>query len=153
MVNKTIFGIGMFSVLVCTSVPALAYQDAAGDWQVISRSSNTAYLVDMNSRTTEGSITSVNLARVPTQGDSSDLTHSVGKLDINCRANQARPGVETIYGADGSVEDSIDDGYDFDFIQANSLDSYVKAVVCDDSRGNGNYPTIKAFIEGGRSAG
>lgn len=123
---------------------------AAEDWHVVSRSSQTVYMVDVNGITRQGDVTSARLARVPTTGETGDLTHSVGQIEFRCQASQSRPGEETLYGADGSIEDRIDDGYDFDRITANTLDAYVQTIVCDGDRSVATYPSIRAFIEAGR---
>lgn len=151
MVSKSIIGFAIISALASVSVPAMAMQDApAAEWHVISRSSATAFMVDVASIKTDAGVTSVMVARVPASGSAADMTHSVNQVDIKCRANQSRPGEDILYGADGSIEDRINDGYDFDTIQANSLDAYIKSVVCDGDRATAIFPTVQAFITAGR---
>lgn len=135
------------------NVELLSGPDAAFEWNVVSRSSATVYMVDINSVKTVDGVTSANMARVPASGENNDLTHSVNKIDFRCSANQVRPGEEVLYAADGSIEDRINDGYDFDTIPANSLDSYTKDVVCGNERSTQSYPSIQAFIAAGRPQG
>ena len=76
-----------------------------------------------------------------------DLSYSAGQISIRCSANQSKPGVEVLYGPDGAEQERIDDGYDFDAIAKNSLDSYIKDMLCDGQRSTTIYPSIRAFIE------
>lgn len=158
---KTVSGLALIAAAF-VSVTAANAQEAAvetlgtqtatsgEDWHVVSRSSATVYMMNVNDIQKANGITSVKLARVPASGETSDLSHSIGQVDFRCSANQSRPGEEVIYGVDGAVEDRINDGYDFDRIPANSLDAYTKALACDDERSNQHFPSIRAFIEAGR---
>jgi len=158
MFFSSIISSALVSAMTLTMVPAGLVQDTteappavgAEDWHVVSRSSATVFLVDVQSIKSEGGVTSAKLARVPASGEAGDLTHSHGTIDFRCSANQSRPGEEVLIGADGSVEDRINDGYDFDRIPDNSLDSYVKSMVCDGDRSTARYPSIVAFIQAGR---
>lgn len=155
---KTVSGLALMAAAFAAVTTASAQDDAAPapavtsaeDWHVVSRSTATVYMLNVNDIQTSGGITSVKLARVPSSGETNDLTHSIGQVDFRCSANQARPGEEVIYGADGSIEDRINDGYDFDRIPPNSLDSYTKGLACEGERSSQNFPSIRAFIEGGR---
>lgn len=158
---KTVSGLALAAAVFVTvananaqeaTVETLDTQAATSveEWNVVSRSSATVYMINVNDIRKADGITSVKLARVPATGDASDLSHSVGQLDFRCSANQSRPGEEVIYGADGSVEDRINDGYDFDRIPPNSLDAYAKALACDGERSSQKFPSIRAFIDAGR---
>lgn len=156
---KTVSGLALMAVAFATVSAANAQDPAAApavpaasgeEWHVVSRSSATVYMMNVNDIKTADGITSVKLARVPATGDRSDQTHSIGQVDFRCSANQSRPGEEVLYGADGAIEDRINDGYDFDRIPANSLDSYTKALACDGERSTQTYPSVRAFIEAGR---
>ena len=131
-------------------VELLAAPAGAEEWNVVSRSSATVYMVDVKSITSADGITSIKLARVPATGDVTDLSHSVGQVDFRCSSNQSRPGEDIIYAADGSIEERINDGYDFDRIENNSLDSFVKNLACGEDRSTQIYPSITAFIQAGR---
>lgn len=131
-------------VSLCAS-PALAE-----NWNIVSRSSATVFMLDVDSITEADGAKTALLARVPAAGPAEDLSYSAGAITIRCGANQSKPGVEVIYGPDGAEQERIDDGYDFDAIAKNSLDSYVKSVLCDGDRSAATYPSIRAFIEAGR---
>lgn len=141
--NKTI--ITIVAVLGLSATPALAE-----NWNVVSRSSATVFMVDVDAITQAGDAMTTVLARVPASGPADDLSYSAGEITIRCAANQSKPGVEIIYGPDGAEEERIDDGYDFDAIARNSLDAYVKDMVCGNQRSVASYPSIRAFIEAGR---
>lgn len=155
---KTVSGLALMAAAFVTVTSAYA-QDATvapapaapgEEWHVVSRSSATVFMLNVNDIQTSGGVTSVKLARVPASGDATDLTHSIGQVDFRCSANQSRPGEEVLYGADGSVEDRINDGYDFDRILPNSLDSYTKALACDGERSTQTFTSVRAYIEAGR---
>ena len=119
-------------------------------WNAVSRSSQTVYLVEVNGIASEGGITRARLARVPTTGDAADLSHSITVVEIRCAANQSRSSTETLYGTDGQVEDVIEETYDWEQIAANSLDSYLKPIVCNGDRTTQTYRTVASFITAGR---
>ena len=157
---KTVSGLALMAAAFVTVTSAYAQEATVAptpapapsgeDWHVVSRSSATVFMLNVNDIQTSGGVTSVKLARVPASGDTTDLTHSIGQVDFRCSANQSRPGEEVLYGADGSVEDRINDGYDFDRIPPNSLDSYAKALACDGERSSQTFTSVRAFIEAGR---
>ena len=89
-------------------------------------------------------------AVVPAKGEPTDLSHSIGTVSFRCAANQSKAGEEVYYGPDGAEQERIEDRYDFEPVVRNSLDSYVKEIVCEDKRGTATFPTIRAFIEAGR---
>ncbi|HAC01909.1 MAG TPA: hypothetical protein DCF67_10755 [Brevundimonas sp.] len=107
-------------------------------------------MVDVDSIAQAGGVTSARLARVPAKGEPTDLSHSIGTISFRCAANQSKAGEEVYYGPDGAEQERIDDGYDFEPIVRNSLDSFVEEIVCEDKRGTAAFPTIRAFIEAGR---
>ncbi|MFC5371788.1 hypothetical protein ACFPIF_04455 [Brevundimonas faecalis] len=122
----------------------------AENWNVVSRSSQTVYMLDLDSIKEGDGAKSAVLARVPASGAATDLSYSAGEVFIRCTANQSKPGPETVYGPDGAEQERIDDGYDFDAIARGSLDSFIQGILCKDERGAGSYPSIRAFIEAGR---
>ncbi|WP_427789860.1 hypothetical protein [Brevundimonas diminuta] len=140
------------TVITITAVAAalMAGPAMAESWHVVSRSSATAFMLDVDSITEAGDVRTGVLARVPATGPADDLSYSAGEISIRCGAKQSRPGVEILYGPDGAEQERIDDGYDFEPIARNSLDSYVKDMVCDGQRSATVYPSIRAFIEAGR---
>lgn len=131
--------------------PAAPVSQALGQsWNVLSRSSSTVYMVDVNAIKQQDGITTVYVARVPAQGDAADKTHSLTEVNLRCDANQSKTGVEIYFGANGSEEERIPNEYSFEAISANSLDSYVKSIVCDNERTSANFESIEAFINAGR---
>ncbi|MCZ4106718.1 hypothetical protein O3U67_01345 [Brevundimonas diminuta] len=138
-------------VIAIAAVAALAASPAlAESWHIVSRSSATVFMLDVDSITEGDGARTALLARVPASGATDDLSYSAGQISIRCSANQSKPGVEVLYGPDGGEQERIDDGYDFDAIAKNSLDSYVKDMLCDGQRSTTIYPSIRAFIEAGR---
>lgn len=133
------------AVLSLGASPALAE-----NWNIVSRSSATVFMLDVDSITEADDAKTALLARVPASGPAEDLSYSAGEITIRCGANQSKPGVEILYGPDGAEQERIDDGYDFDAIAKNSLDSYVKDMLCGDMRSAAAYPSLRAFIEAGR---
>lgn len=137
--------------IAIAAVAALAASPAlAESWHVVSRSSATVFMLDVDSITEGDGARTALLARVPASGATADLSHSAGQISIRCSAGQSKPGVEILYGPDGAEQERIDDGYDFDAIAKNSLDSYIKDMLCDGQRSTSIYPSIRAFIEAGR---
>ena len=107
-------------------------------------------MLDVDSITEADGARTALLARVPASGATADLSYSAGQISIRCSAGQSKPGVEILYGPDGAEQERIDDGYDFDAIAKNSLDSSIKDMLCDGQRSTSIYPSIRAFIEAGR---
>ena len=139
------------SVIILSAVLGLVASPAlAESWNVISRSSATAFMVDVDSIAQADGVTSARLARVPTKGAADDLSHSVGVISFRCAASQSKSGEEVYYGPDGAEQERIDDGYDFELVARNSLDAYVQEIVCGGQRAASAFPTIRAFIEAGR---
>lgn len=122
------------------------------DWNIVSRSSNTVFMTDVNGIRQQDGITTVQLARVPASGETSDLSHSVTEVSFRCSANQSKVGEEVYYAADGSVEERIPNDFDFESIPANSLDAYTKSIVCNGDRSAKSFPSVAAFIAAGRPA-
>ena len=138
-------------IIAIAAVAALAASPAlAENWHVVSRSSATVFMLDVDSITEGDGARTALLARVPASGATADLSYSAGQISIRCSAGQSKPGVEILYGPDGAEQERIDDGYDFDAIAKNSLDSYIKDMLCDGQRSTSIYPSIRAFIEAGR---
>ncbi len=137
--------------IAIAAVAALAASPAlAESWHVVSRSSATVFMLDVDSITEADGARTALLARVPASGATADLSYSAGQISIRCSAGQSKPGVEILYGPDGAEQERIDDGYDFDAIAKNSLDAYIKDMLCDGQRSTSIYPSIRAFIEAGR---
>ncbi|WP_242912792.1 MULTISPECIES: hypothetical protein [Brevundimonas] len=133
------------------AAPAQAQAAPSGaDWNIVSRSSHTVFMTDVNGVKQTNGVTIAQVARVPASGDTGNLSHSVTELSFRCSANQSKAGEEVYYAADGSVEERIPNDLDFEPIPANSLDAYVKAVVCGGDRSPKSFPSVAAFIAAGR---
>ena len=130
------------------AAPAAEVQ--AASWNVISRSSSTVYLLDVNAIKTEGGVKTAYIARVPAQGSPTDKTHTLSEVNLKCSANQVKPGDEIYIGADGSEEERIPSDYDFEPISRNSLDDYAKSIVCGGDRSSQTFESVDAFINAGR---
>lgn len=132
--------------------PAAAPAEATTgpSWNVVSRSSATVFMLDVNAITQSDGVSRVMLARVPSSGDASDQTHSLTEMFFRCSARQSKTGLEIYIGADGSEEERIENDYEFEPIVRDSLDDYVKGVVCDGQRTAVTYNSIGAFIAAGR---
>lgn len=152
--------LSVMALLMTAPVPMLAQEElqtvapetqALGqNWNVLSRSNTTVYMVDVNAIKQQDGITTVYVARVPAQGETGDKTHSLTEVSLRCNANQSKTGVEIYYGADGSEEERIPNDYPFEAIAANSLDSFVKSIACDNNRTTATFESIEAFITAGR---
>src|SRR5690606_4072140 len=75
--NKTIITIA--AVLGFAATPALAE-----NWNVVSRSSATVFMVDVDAITQAGDAITTVLARVPASGPANDLSYSAGEITIRC---------------------------------------------------------------------
>lgn len=133
---------------VLTAAPAA--ETIGENWNVVSRSSSTVYMVNVGAIQQSNGITTAYVARVPAQGEAGDLTHSRTEVQFRCNARQSRSGTEIYYAADGSEEERIPNEYEFEAIAANSLDAYVQALVCEGERSNKSFESISAFVAAGR---
>lgn len=130
--------------------PAAVEQSASNNWNVVSRSSSTVFMVNVGDIKQFDGVTTVQVARVPARGDASDKSYSLTETLFRCNARQSKTGTEVYYGADGSEEERIENSYEFEPIPNNSLDSYVKTIVCDGERSTTTFESIEAFITAGR---
>ena len=133
------------------SAPAPATAEpTANTWNVVSRSSSTVFMVNVGDIKQFDGVTTVQVARVPASGDATDKSYSLTETAFRCNARQSKTGTEVYYGADGSEEERIENSYEFEPIPNNSLDAYVKTIVCDNERSTTTYASIEAFIAAGR---
>lgn len=125
---------------------------AAAEWQIFSRSSRTAYLVDVHSLGLVGDTTSVMTARAPFAPEQDEPAWSIEEMEFRCAANQYRLVKMTDFNADGSAAgpaETLDD--DFETISPDGLSGYLKGVVCEDQRANPPYySSLQAWIAAGR---
>ena len=95
-------------VIAIAAVAALAASPAlAESWHVVSRSSATVFMLDVDSITEGDGARTALLARVPASGATDDLSYSAGQISIRCSANQSKPGVEVLYGPDGAEQERV----------------------------------------------
>lgn len=139
------------SILVVASALTLDAA-AAEEWNGVSSSARYAYLADISSIATTDGETTINLARVPVQGEAGDYSHKIDAYAFRCSAGQARIVQETEFGADGAIADRFPDpDAAWDDIPADSLIAFVKGIACDGQRSSGHTATsIRAFVDGGR---
>lgn len=126
---------------------------AAQNWNTVSRTPNTAFMVDVEAVTADGDVTSAPLATVPRHGDAGDYSHSVETYQFRCAARQWRTAGVVDLNPDGTEADRIpEEGASWESIRPNTLPDFLKQVVCDGARGEPpTWISIKAFIDGGRA--
>lgn len=131
---------------------AAAPAQASQDWNAISRSSTRVYMVDVSSIKPSGDVTAVSLARVPLNPPTpSDHSYTLVAMEFRCSAKQSRAVSETDHDEAGAAQDPFDTGETFSPYEADTLDAYIAAVVCEGSRAEPpTYPSIIAFMEAGR---
>ena len=127
-------------------------QPAAEDWHRFSGSASTSYFVEVTEIPAPGAAeVTVRMARVPTDGDADDLSHSIERIAFRCAAGEMKIGETVEYGADGAEADRYDDGLSWEDVPPDSVMAYLKSFACDNMRSTATtYPSIQAFIEGGR---
>lgn len=122
------------------------------EWVQFSNNDRTIYLIDLKSFKPVGDAITARVARVPTQGDASNLTHRVDEYEIKCRGNQARMMVEIEFDDKGiEVERYPEAGAEFETLLPTSLPAYFKNMPCEGARPNGAAAdSVQAFIARGR---
>jgi hypothetical protein len=143
----------MRMLLLCgAGVLLMAGPAAAENWNTVSRTPNNAFMVDVDAIEAEGEMTSVRVATVPRNGDAGDYSHSVETYQFRCGARQWRTAGVVEHTPEGVEGDRFpEDGASWEAIRANTLPDFLKQVVCDGARGEPpTWPSIKAFIDGGR---
>lgn len=125
---------------------------ARQDWNAVSRSATRVYLVDVSSIKANGDVTAVDLARVPLNPASPTArNYTQVAMEFRCSAKQSRAFSETDHDEAGAALDPVETGETFSPYEANTLDAYVAAVVCEGARAEPpTYPSIAAFIDAGR---
>lgn len=125
---------------------------ARQDWNAVSRSATRVYLVDVSSIKANGDVTAVDLARVPLNPASPTArNYTQVAMEFRCGDKQSRAFSETDHDEAGAALDPVETGETFSPYEANTLDAYVAAVVCEGARAEPpTYPSISAFIDAGR---
>ncbi|PZN98232.1 MAG: hypothetical protein DCF29_21125 [Alphaproteobacteria bacterium] len=130
----------------------LAGSASAEDWNTVSNSRTNAFMVQVDGIVLAGEITTVSVATVPRSGDADDYGHSVETYEFKCQSSQWRTAGIVEYGRDGIETDRLpeEDG-SWEPVRSNTLPDYLKQVACDGVRAEPpSWPSIKAFVDGGR---
>lgn len=146
-----ILGLGLLAAGAAVAQDSATAAQAA-EWQIFSRSSRTAYLVDSSTLALVGDTTSVRTARAPFAPGRDDAAWSIEEIEFRCAAGQYRIVSIADFNADGSPagpSETVDEA--FDGVVETGLSGYLKGVVCDGQRASPPYyPTIQAWIAAGR---
>ncbi len=144
----------MKTILTALAVLGFATPAAAETWHAFSSSANTAYMADVDAIVVEGDITRITLAIVPLRGEAGDFSHTIDTYEFRCGPKQWRSPVSVEYGADGAEVGRYQDESDWINARAGTVPGTLKEIACDGTRANPPFwPTIRAFIEAGRSPG
>ena len=134
-----------------TPPPAATAALAGEDWNAFSRSAAKVYMTDVNGFKSSGDVTSVRIARVPLTGAAGDYSYAADDVEFRCAAKQSRTVASIEYGPDGVQTDRYEDPEEWAEYVPNTRDAYLSLIVCDGDRANPpTYPSIKAYIDGGR---
>ena len=145
---------GRVTTIISGMVLATAFAAPAGaeTWARFSSTDRTAYLVDLDSLMPTDGAATIRLARVPAAGDTGDLSHEAEVVMVRCADRQAQSGATVTYGPTGEEVDRYTEETPWETPSANSLYGLLLGFSCDDTRPAQvtPYPTIQAFIAGGR---
>ncbi|MBA4808624.1 hypothetical protein [Brevundimonas sp.] len=139
--------------LTLISVVALAAATpaAAENWARFSASDRVVYLVDQDTLTPVDGVATARFARVPAQGDATDLSHETEELAIRCSDGQSRTTAMVTYGPDGAETDRIAEDGAWDDTPSGGIYGGIKSFACEDMRPQArSWPTIADFIAAGR---
>ena len=130
----------------------LAGPAAADTWQAFSRSTNNAFMAEVDGIVIDGDITSIRVATVPREGEAGDLSHTVETYQFRCGARQWRTAGVVEFGPDGAETGQYpEEGAEWEPIRQNTMPGYLKEIACDGARAAPpHWPTIQAFVEAGR---
>jgi hypothetical protein len=142
----------MRSILLGALVLAAASPAAAENWNAYSRSSNNAFMADVDSISQTGEITMIRISMVPLHGDPGDYSHSLETYEFRCGAARWRPAGVVELGPDGVEVDSFpEEDAEWEAIRPDTMPDYLKQIACDGARADPpTWPTIRAFIDAGR---
>ena len=152
-----LYSVGLISLtLGLATVAAGQDQPAPGSvepqWQTVAASSAKTYLANTTDVRTLDDGVALPVAIVSSEGAAGDYSHTVDQYAIRCASGEFRVAAGLAYGPDGSEEDNwTDDAAPWDPIREGSLADAVKDILCEDSSSSSQpYPSIRAFIDGGR---
>jgi len=139
--------------LAAVALALIAGPAAAENWHRFAASRTTAYLADTDSIGPTGDEIGIRVAKVATSGAAGDRSHSVDQFVFRCAAGQVRSILSIEYGTDGTESDRFDDSEaPWDDVVENSYLDTLRRLTCDGTPAReNNWPSIIAFIDGGRS--
>lgn len=120
------------------------------DWNPYSRSNVRVYMANVKDFVTAGDVVSVSVAKVPLAGAAGDYSYAVDHMEMRCAAKQSRLVYSIEYGPDGVQTDRFDNPEEWGPYAPDTPDAYLAQLVCDGDRTTQRYPSIKAFVDGGR---
>jgi hypothetical protein len=143
-------GIAKLTVL-SLGVLAAASPVAAETWTRFSATDKTVYIVDLDTLAATDGVATVRFARVPAQGDATDLSHEVEEVAIRCSDGQSRTVATISHGPDGAETDRYAEESAWDATPSGGVYGGLKSFACEDMRPQGrSFPTIAAFVADGR---
>ena len=140
------------ALLAGACVMAAAAPASAENWGRFSNSDHTVYLVDLDAMTPVDGVVTTWLARVPAQGPATDLRRDTEEVMVRCADGKVRSGASVTYDASGAETDRSNDDTPWDTVSEGGVYGAIKSFACDGLRPSGPtfWPSIQAFIEGGR---
>ena len=144
-----IIGVLVAATAAIAAAPATA---RAETWARFSSTDRTAYLVDLDTLTLTDGVANTRIARVPMGDDAAERGHEVEEVAIRCADKQFRSGATISYGPDGVETDRYTEETPWEPAREGTLYAGVLSFACEDMRPAGAtpYPTLQAFMEGGR---
>ena len=145
---------GRITIIMAATAFATAFAApaTAETWARFSSTDRTAYLVDLDTLTPTEGLATTRIARVPLGDDAAERGHEVEEITIRCADKQFRSGATISYGPDGAETDRYTDETPWEPAREGTLYAGVLSFACEDMRPADAtpYPTLQAFMEGGR---
>ncbi|RZJ05218.1 MAG: hypothetical protein EON89_04770 [Brevundimonas sp.] len=139
-------------IVLALAVWGIAGAAAADSWQVYSRSTSNAFIVEVDGIVVADGISTVKVATVPRAGDAGDYSHSIETYQYRCADAKWRTAGMIDYGPDGVELDTVpEEDAAWESTRPNTAPEFLKTIVCDGNRITTSFPDIKAFIDGGRT--
>ncbi|AQR60746.1 hypothetical protein BZG35_03070 [Brevundimonas sp. LM2] len=131
--------------------PTDAAAPAGPDWRVVSRATDRANLIDVNSLAPGADGVTLKAARVRTTSRAGDYSHTVNLFAVRCQANELHLVEESDIAADGTTADTYPADEPWLPVEPGSFDEGIKMIACEEgSLAGPGYPSIRAFIDAGR---
>jgi hypothetical protein len=138
-------------VATAVALVALASPAAAESWAAFSRSDATIYLVDIDALTPVEGVATTRMARVPSRGDATNLSHETEEVIVRCSDGQSKSGATVTYGPDGAETDRYSEDTPWEATPSGGVYGAIKSFACEEMRPQtAAVSTIQAFIAGGR---